>query len=154
MEIFTLLNEAFEYSHWFLHCGYNFLDGFRKVVHVDSGIVKLERDGPVEFQHLYFKQGREDLLEHIKRKVSENFYRSLNTFCWNSPIVCISHRHHSILEFISKTNFSFCYHRRPISSYYQLVYYYSFISGMIFFYRFLPRSLKKIKFAKKICLKL
>ncbi|KFV55998.1 Heat shock factor protein 2, partial [Fulmarus glacialis] len=46
--------------------------GFRKVVHVDSGIVKLERDGPVEFQHPYFKQGREDLLEHIKRKVSEN----------------------------------------------------------------------------------
>ncbi|XP_030304337.1 heat shock factor protein 2 isoform X2 [Calypte anna] len=44
--------------------------GFRKVVHVESGIVKLERDGPVEFQHAYFKQGREDLLEHIKRKVS------------------------------------------------------------------------------------
>nr|XP_009676516.1 PREDICTED: heat shock factor protein 2 isoform X2 [Struthio camelus australis] len=44
--------------------------GFRKVVHVDSGIVKLERDGPIEFQHPYFKQGREDLLEQIKRKVS------------------------------------------------------------------------------------
>ena len=24
-------------------------DGFRKVVHIDSGIVKQERDGPVEF---------------------------------------------------------------------------------------------------------
>uniref|UniRef100_A0A8V0YGA5 Heat shock transcription factor 2 n=2 Tax=Gallus gallus TaxID=9031 RepID=A0A8V0YGA5_CHICK len=46
--------------------------GFRKVVHVDSGIVKLERDGLVEFQHPYFKQGREDLLEHIKRKVSSS----------------------------------------------------------------------------------
>ncbi|KAM9564015.1 heat shock factor protein 2 isoform 1-T1 [Guaruba guarouba] len=46
--------------------------GFRKVVHVDTGIVKLERDGPVEFQHPYFKQGREDLLEHIKRKVSSS----------------------------------------------------------------------------------
>ncbi|XP_064026270.1 heat shock factor protein 2 isoform X3 [Pogoniulus pusillus] len=46
--------------------------GFRKVVHVDSTIVKLERDGPVEFQHPYFKQGREDLLEHIKRKVSSS----------------------------------------------------------------------------------
>ncbi|NXW55739.1 HSF2 protein, partial [Eurystomus gularis] len=46
--------------------------GFRKVIHVDSGFVKLERDGPVEFQHPYFKQGREDLLEHIKRKVSKN----------------------------------------------------------------------------------
>ncbi|NXN98874.1 HSF2 protein, partial [Rhinopomastus cyanomelas] len=44
--------------------------GFRKV-QVDSGFVKLERDGPVEFQHPYFKQGREDLLEHIKRKVSD-----------------------------------------------------------------------------------
>ncbi|XP_064269113.1 heat shock factor protein 2 isoform X3 [Passer domesticus] len=46
--------------------------GFRKVVHVDSGIVKTERDGPVEFRHAYFRQGREDLLEHIKRKVSSS----------------------------------------------------------------------------------
>ncbi|XP_042652022.1 heat shock factor protein 2 isoform X2 [Tyto alba] len=46
--------------------------GFHKVVHVDSGIVKQERDGPVEFRHPYFKQGREDLLEHIKRKVSSS----------------------------------------------------------------------------------
>ncbi|NXT21995.1 HSF2 protein, partial [Syrrhaptes paradoxus] len=46
--------------------------GFRKVVHIESGIVKLERDGPVEFQHPYFKQGREDLLEQIKRKVSSS----------------------------------------------------------------------------------
>ncbi|XP_041325920.1 heat shock factor protein 2 isoform X4 [Pyrgilauda ruficollis] len=46
--------------------------GFRKVVHVDSGIVKMERDGPVEFRHAYFRQGREDLLEHIKRKVSSS----------------------------------------------------------------------------------
>ncbi|NXI43112.1 HSF2 protein, partial [Galbula dea] len=46
--------------------------GFRKVVHLDSGIVKLERDGPVEFQHPYFKQGREDLLELIKRKASSS----------------------------------------------------------------------------------
>nr|BAZ95786.1 heat shock factor protein 2 [Anolis sagrei] len=46
--------------------------GFRKVVHIDSGIVKLEKDGPIEFQHPYFKQGQEDLLEHIKRKVSSS----------------------------------------------------------------------------------
>lgn len=44
--------------------------GFRKVVHIESGIVKQERDGPVEFQHPYFKQGQDDLLENIKRKVS------------------------------------------------------------------------------------
>uniref|UniRef100_A0A2K6K4P6 HSF-type DNA-binding domain-containing protein n=1 Tax=Rhinopithecus bieti TaxID=61621 RepID=A0A2K6K4P6_RHIBE len=31
-----------------------------------------ERDGPVEFQHPYFKQGQDDLLENIKRKVSSS----------------------------------------------------------------------------------
>ncbi|XP_027011262.2 heat shock factor protein 2 isoform X2 [Tachysurus fulvidraco] len=46
--------------------------GFRKVMHVDSGIVKQERDGPVEFQHPYFQNGRDDLLENIKRKVSSS----------------------------------------------------------------------------------
>ncbi|XP_041510966.1 heat shock factor protein 2 isoform X4 [Microtus oregoni] len=43
--------------------------GFRKVLHIDSGIIKQERDGPVEFQHPYFKQGQDDLLENIKRKI-------------------------------------------------------------------------------------
>jgi len=43
-------------------------DGFRKVMHIDAGIVKQERDGPVEFQHPYFKHGQDDLLENIKRK--------------------------------------------------------------------------------------
>ncbi|XP_026859812.1 heat shock factor protein 4 [Electrophorus electricus] len=44
--------------------------GFRKVVNIEqSGLVKPERDD-TEFQHLYFLQGREHLLEHIKRKVS------------------------------------------------------------------------------------
>ncbi|XP_020352071.1 heat shock factor protein 2-like isoform X1 [Oncorhynchus kisutch] len=42
--------------------------GFRKVMHIDTGIVKQERDGPVEFQHHYFKHGQDDLLENIKRK--------------------------------------------------------------------------------------
>uniref|UniRef100_A0AAQ6IR15 HSF-type DNA-binding domain-containing protein n=1 Tax=Anabas testudineus TaxID=64144 RepID=A0AAQ6IR15_ANATE len=46
--------------------------GFRKVMHIDTGIVKQERDGPVEFQHPYFKQGQDDLLENIKRKVSNS----------------------------------------------------------------------------------
>ncbi|KAK0148836.1 Heat shock factor protein 2 [Merluccius polli] len=44
--------------------------GFRKVMHIDTGVVKQERDGPVEFQHPHFKQGQDDLLENIKRKVS------------------------------------------------------------------------------------
>ncbi|XP_077409203.1 heat shock factor protein 2 [Vanacampus margaritifer] len=44
--------------------------GFRKVMHIDQGIVKQERDSPVEFQHPYFKHGQDDLLENIKRKVS------------------------------------------------------------------------------------
>lgn len=52
------------------------------MVHVDSGIVKLERDGPVEFQHPYFKQGREDLLEHIKRKVSEKYVEVFYIYKW------------------------------------------------------------------------
>lgn len=43
-------------------------DGFRKVMHIDTGVVKQERDGPVEFQHPYFKHGQDDLLENIKRK--------------------------------------------------------------------------------------
>uniref|UniRef100_A0A452FDZ5 Heat shock transcription factor 2 n=1 Tax=Capra hircus TaxID=9925 RepID=A0A452FDZ5_CAPHI len=51
---------------------FTFVYGFRKVVHIDSGIVKQERDGPVEFQHPYFKQGQDDLLENIKRKVSSS----------------------------------------------------------------------------------
>uniref|UniRef100_A0A8C5RSI1 Heat shock transcription factor 2 n=1 Tax=Laticauda laticaudata TaxID=8630 RepID=A0A8C5RSI1_LATLA len=63
--------DTVEHFHWLTWKGGSFY-GFRKVVHVDSGIVKLERDGPVEFQHPYFKQGREDLLEHIKRKVSSS----------------------------------------------------------------------------------
>ncbi|KPP64869.1 heat shock transcription factor 2c-like [Scleropages formosus] len=44
--------------------------GFRKVMHIDTGIVKQERDGPVEFQHPFFKHGQDELLENIKRKVS------------------------------------------------------------------------------------
>ncbi|KAG8444291.1 hypothetical protein GDO86_009466 [Hymenochirus boettgeri] len=44
--------------------------GFRKVVHVEAAIVKQERDGPLEFQHPFFVQGQDDLLENIKRKVS------------------------------------------------------------------------------------
>ncbi|XP_055030688.2 heat shock factor protein 4 [Misgurnus anguillicaudatus] len=44
--------------------------GFRKVVNIEqSGLVKPERDD-TEFQHFCFLQGHEQLLEHIKRKVS------------------------------------------------------------------------------------
>uniref|UniRef100_A0A3Q4HV45 Heat shock transcription factor 4 n=1 Tax=Neolamprologus brichardi TaxID=32507 RepID=A0A3Q4HV45_NEOBR len=40
------------------------------VVNIEqSGLVKPERDD-TEFQHLYFLQGHEHMLEHIKRKVS------------------------------------------------------------------------------------
>ncbi|XP_075993371.1 heat shock factor protein 2 [Genypterus blacodes] len=44
--------------------------GFRKVLQVDPGLVKQEKDGPVEFQHPHFKQGQAELLDLIKRKVS------------------------------------------------------------------------------------
>lgn len=47
-------------------------DGFRKVMHIDTGIVKQEKDGPVEFQHPYFKHGQDNLLENIKRKVGSS----------------------------------------------------------------------------------
>lgn len=41
---------------------------------MDTGVVKQERDGPVEFQHPYFKHGQDDLLENIKRKVERFFF--------------------------------------------------------------------------------
>lgn len=51
-----------------------FLDGFRKIVQIEQGGLRLDRD-EMEFAHPYFLQGREDLLELIKRKViiSNNF---------------------------------------------------------------------------------
>uniref|UniRef100_A0A8C9PEL2 HSF-type DNA-binding domain-containing protein n=1 Tax=Spermophilus dauricus TaxID=99837 RepID=A0A8C9PEL2_SPEDA len=52
--------------------------GFRKVVHIDSGIVKQERDGPVEFQHPFFKQGQDDLLENIKKKENESLWKEVS----------------------------------------------------------------------------
>lgn len=42
--------------------------GFHKVVSVDSGGLKLDKD-EMEFAHMYFLQGQEFLLEHIKRKI-------------------------------------------------------------------------------------
>jgi len=39
-----------------------------------SGLVKPERDD-TEFQHLYFLQGHEHLLEHIKRKVRRLIFK-------------------------------------------------------------------------------
>jgi len=43
--------------------------GFHKVISVDSGGLKAEKDEQ-EFAHPYFLRGQEHLLEHIKRKVS------------------------------------------------------------------------------------
>nr|XP_032830358.1 heat shock factor protein 1 isoform X2 [Petromyzon marinus] len=44
--------------------------GFRKVVNIEQGgLLKPEKD-ETEFQHPYFIRGQENLLEHIKRKVS------------------------------------------------------------------------------------
>ena len=42
--------------------------GFHKVVSVDSGGLKLDKD-EMEFAHSCFVQGHEYLLEHIKRKI-------------------------------------------------------------------------------------
>nr|XP_060632009.1 heat shock factor protein 1 isoform X1 [Anolis sagrei ordinatus] len=44
--------------------------GFRKVIHIEQGgLVKPEKDD-TEFQHPYFLRGQEQLLENIKRKVT------------------------------------------------------------------------------------
>ena len=51
-----------EYSIWFL------LDGFHKVVSIEGGGLKVEKD-EMEFAHQFFMMGHPYLLEHIKRKV-------------------------------------------------------------------------------------
>ena len=42
--------------------------GFHKVVSVDSGGLKLDKD-EMEFAHPYFLRGHDYLLDHIKRKI-------------------------------------------------------------------------------------
>ncbi|XP_030065642.1 heat shock factor protein 3 [Microcaecilia unicolor] len=44
--------------------------GFRKVVSLENGLIKPEKGSALEFQHPFFKQGKAELLENIKRKVS------------------------------------------------------------------------------------
>ena len=46
--------------------------GFHKVVGVDSGGLKSEKQEEMEFAHQFFIKGMEELLEQIKRKVSSN----------------------------------------------------------------------------------
>ncbi|KAK3777802.1 hypothetical protein RRG08_038052 [Elysia crispata] len=43
--------------------------GFRKVTHIDQGGLKIEKDD-LQFQHQYFQKGEQDMLQYIKRKVS------------------------------------------------------------------------------------
>ncbi len=43
-------------------------DGFRKVVSIEQGGLKTEKDD-MEFTHPYFQRDQEHLLEFIKRKV-------------------------------------------------------------------------------------
>uniref|UniRef100_A0A8C9IK15 HSF-type DNA-binding domain-containing protein n=1 Tax=Piliocolobus tephrosceles TaxID=591936 RepID=A0A8C9IK15_9PRIM len=47
-----------------------------------------ERDGPVEFQHPYFKQGQDDLLENIKRKIVQ----FIVTLVQNNQLVSLKHK--------------------------------------------------------------
>uniref|UniRef100_A0A0L8GGX5 HSF-type DNA-binding domain-containing protein n=1 Tax=Octopus bimaculoides TaxID=37653 RepID=A0A0L8GGX5_OCTBM len=42
-------------------------DGFRKVINLEQGSLKTEKDN-LQFQHNYFVKGKENLLELIKRK--------------------------------------------------------------------------------------
>lgn len=81
-------------------------DGFRKVMHMDTGIVKQERDGPVEFQHPYFKQGQDDLLENIKRKVKSHstlYHELLSCLCINYTLTH-THMHKTLLALCKLTN--------------------------------------------------
>lgn len=48
-----------------------------------GGLVKPERDD-TEFQHLYFLQGHEHLLEHIKRKVGIEW--QLHLLSWGADV--------------------------------------------------------------------
>ncbi|XP_005104183.2 heat shock factor protein [Aplysia californica] len=48
--------------------------GFRKVAHIDQGGLKIEKDD-LQFQHQYFQRGERDLLQYIKRKVSNQTVR-------------------------------------------------------------------------------
>lgn len=68
------------YSYFVFYYACVCADGFRKVMHIDTGIIKQERDGPVEFQHPYFKQGQDELLENIKRKVESSLLPLLHLF--------------------------------------------------------------------------
>ncbi len=52
---------------------YIFVDGFRKIVGVDHGGLKIEKDD-MEFSHPHFIQGHADQLDQIKRKVSGTKY--------------------------------------------------------------------------------
>ncbi|EMP35477.1 Heat shock factor protein 3 [Chelonia mydas] len=45
-------------------------DGFRKVIALENGMITAEKNAAIEFQHPFFKQGKANLLENIKRKVS------------------------------------------------------------------------------------
>uniref|UniRef100_A0A8C5Q7W9 HSF-type DNA-binding domain-containing protein n=1 Tax=Leptobrachium leishanense TaxID=445787 RepID=A0A8C5Q7W9_9ANUR len=44
--------------------------GFKKVINLESGLLKSERAAAIEFQHPSFKKGRAELLDMIKRKIS------------------------------------------------------------------------------------
>lgn len=83
-------------------------DGFRKVVNIEqSGLVKPERDD-TEFQHLYFLQGHEHLLEHIKRKAWLMFGYT------HTPLI-VTHSHsgfigmmHCMMRWVFKLNICVC----------------------------------------------
>ncbi|KAM3910461.1 heat shock factor protein 3-like isoform 2-T2 [Leptodactylus fuscus] len=44
--------------------------GFRKVMSLESGLMKSDRGSCIEFQHPFFKKGKAELLENIKRKIT------------------------------------------------------------------------------------
>ena len=65
-----------------------FADGFHKVVNIEHGGLKVERDD-MEFAHQYFLRDQESLLENTKRKVPgatlKGWMAALLNYMLNAP---------------------------------------------------------------------
>ena len=66
----------------------NFRYGFRKVLNIEQGGLKVDRD-EMEFQHHWFIRGQPELLVHIKRKVTQSSVNTQNPGNSNSNQVAL-----------------------------------------------------------------
>ncbi|XP_078504591.1 uncharacterized protein LOC144763144 isoform X2 [Lissotriton helveticus] len=63
--------------------------GFRKVIQDETGTFKQERVGTGKYHHPFFKQGQEELLARIKRKVKKEAPKA----CWQPSIEGVDQLH-------------------------------------------------------------